>query len=187
MRNANIERNTAETRISLSYSGSTAEAYAKKYNRTFVDITNCTHEVTAVRGAIAPACGRTGYSGDTYCAYCAEFLSAGEILENHGDYHYEGGNECEDSYIVYECELCGYKGKVVDKKGLGHLDEDFDGNCDYCGDFSDRARACSCKACKYHKGELNFIQELFTSIQLFFWKLFRIKEVCDCGITHWNR
>jgi len=170
------------------YSGSTAEAYAKKYDRDFVDITNCGHEVTAVRGSVLPTCERSGYTGDTYCAYCAEFLEAGKITKAHGDdYYYEDGSECEDAYFVCECSLCGYKDKEVYVKGLGHLDEDFDGNCDYCGDFSDRARACSCKACKYHKGELNFIQELFTSIQLFFWKLFRIKEVCDCGITHWNR
>lgn len=170
------------------YSGSTAEAYAKKYDRTFVDITNCTHEVTAIRGYIEPTCEKTGYSGDTYCAYCAELLSVGTNTESHNfDYHYEGGNECDNTYEVRECVICGYSDKVVIEQALGHDDEDFDGHCDYCGSFSDRARACSCKACKYHKSEMNLIQELFMSIQLFFWRLFRIKEVCDCGITHWNR
>lgn len=174
------------------YKGSTAEAYAKKYNRTFIDITNCTHEVTVQRGVIESTCERTGYTGDTYCAYCGQLISIGSKSDLHNleMTHTESYNsDCYDTLAVYECKNCDYTTKKVYISGTGHTDIDFDGCCDNCGDYTEKALSCACKVCRMHTNhEDNFFEELIPTIIVFFWRLFRVKEFCtNCGLRHWNR
>ena len=178
--------------IICGYKGSTAEAYAKKYNRTFVDITNCAHEVKVQRGAIRSNCERSGYSGDTYCGHCGDFISSGNVTPAH--YLFPSisttNYPCEDTMVSYVCGYCDYETEeMVYEPGTGHIDEEFDGRCDYCWDFTDKALACTCKVCRMHvREDDSFFQQIIPIIIVSIWRLFRIKEFCDnCGLQHWNR
>ena len=62
------------------YSGSTAEAYAKKYGRQFIDIENCDHSATCKMGVIEVNCRVDGRTGDTHCQYCGILLSKGQTI-----------------------------------------------------------------------------------------------------------
>lgn len=174
------------------YKGSTAEAYAKKYDRTFIDIENCTHDLTVKRGVISSTCDRTGYTGDTYCAYCGQFISTGSKTDIHNLYfsHTESYNgDCYDTLAVYECMYCDYSITEIYTPGTGHIDEDFDGRCDKCYDFTDKAKACTCKVCRMHVSiDDDYFKHIIPIIIVSIWRLFRIKEFCaDCGLQHWNR
>lgn len=60
-----------------------------------------------------------------------------------------------------------------------HIDSDKDGYCDYCDLQMNPADNCSCIC---HKGGfMGFVYKIFR----FFWKLFGIKQTCDCGASHW--
>ena len=74
------------------------------------------------------------------------------------------------------CENCSYKSWVVLPK-LEHEDNNRDGKCDLCG--ADLTENCSCNC---HK---DGIMSIIYKIMRFFWKLFGMKKVCDCGVAHY--
>lgn len=82
-------------------------------------------------------------------------------------------------YTVYRCE-CGdsYNGDYLPQKG--HTDKaPFDGYCDDCGEETEAVESCSCNC---HKSG---IVAFFWNIILFFQKLFRTNQTCDCGMAHY--
>ncbi len=96
------------------YPDSTAEAYAKKYNRKFVDISNCTHELTCRRGIMEPTCENKGYAGDIYCQYCGQFMSEGNSVElkEHSFSEWETAivsNCTEDGLETRKCTVCSFE------------------------------------------------------------------------------
>ena len=54
-------------------SGSTAEAYANKYERTFK--TTCSHSNTTAHGKVTATCSAPGYTAGTYCNDCKTWIS----------------------------------------------------------------------------------------------------------------
>ncbi len=97
------------------YTGSTAEAYAQKYNRKFVAIDDCKHEKTCLNAKIDPTCGSKGYSGDLHCQYCGVFLEEGEMLDklpNHsfGEPEIKTYPTCtKKGTAKFTCKDCGYE------------------------------------------------------------------------------
>lgn len=99
----------SEKLVIHGYKGSTAEAYAKKFGFKFVLI--CDHEDTEIINATVADCENDGYTGDTYCFYCEDIVSYGEIIPSQGHNYIE--NIIIDATYTQEglkntvCENCG--------------------------------------------------------------------------------
>lgn len=111
--------------VICGYPGSTAEAYAKKYNRTFIDITNCQHQKTCQRGYFEPTCIYDGYTGDTYCQYCGEFISKGTVIpqidHSYTEWKITQQADCTtDGIRTRSCEECELKETEIYQKANGH-------------------------------------------------------------------
>ena len=108
------------------YKGSTAEAYANKYNRKFVAIDECTHEQTSLNAHIAATCASDGFSGDVYCQYCGKFLEEGTILPKTDEHDFEKketltNSTCNKSGTAkYVCKTCGKEEIMPEGEPLEH-------------------------------------------------------------------
>lgn len=97
------------------YTGSTAQAYAEKYNRKFVAIDYCKHEKTCFNAKIEPTCESKGYSGDLHCQYCGVLLEEGKMVDklsehNYGEAEVKTYPTCtERGTAKYTCKDCGYE------------------------------------------------------------------------------
>ncbi len=87
----------------------------------------------------------------------------------------------EDGYTAhYYCTECGTdQGKNV-IAATGHKDENNDGKCDGCETPVGESRDCRCICHKQH-----WFMRFIYKIVRFFWKLFKIGKVCDCGFVHY--
>lgn len=136
------------------YKGSTAEAYAKKYNRKFVAIDDCKHETTCRNAVLEATCGYEGYTGDLYCQYCGELLENGKLTDKTENHNF--GEPKQLTYATctewgtaeYTCKDCGTT-KVMDyEEPTGHTyiyNYSFDADCIYDGYV---ASYCYCGAYK---------------------------------------
>lgn len=83
--------------------------------------------------------------------------------------------------VIYctECDnLISSKKIVIEKKP--HEDKNDDGKCDICGAGVEAVDDCLC-----HEASKNAFYNFIYKIFRFFWKLFKIKRVCECGIYHY--
>ncbi len=89
---------------------------------------------------------------------------------------------CTDKgYTIYKCTGCSYSytGDYLD--AVGHSDGNADGICDTCGNEIPEEPAKEC-TCMCHKtGFMGFIYKIVK----FFWKLFKMNPVCECGVAHY--
>ena len=78
------------------------------------------------------------------------------------------------------CSVCGEVLTAQEEiPALGHTDTNADGKCDNCGEIMEAVKTCTCNC---HKtGFAGFIYK----ITRIFWKLFRIKQTCACGMAHY--
>ncbi len=86
------------------------------------------------------------------------------ILEGYSDYYY--------------CTSCGEEtdAEVLPKKG--HVDNNNDGKCDYCG-AGEATITCGCMC--HEKGIMRVLYQIFR----FFWMISGRSQVCGCGINHY--
>ncbi len=134
------------------YKGSTAEAYAIKYDRTFVDISECQHEKTCPNFTIEPTCGKDGYSGDVYCQYCGEYIKEGEVLPATGEHKFSSPETVkwptctEPGEKKVTCSTCGYS-ETRETEPYGHdfiiKISSFDGTCTEDGYVIKKCIMCS--------------------------------------------
>ncbi len=120
------------------YKGSTAEAYAIKYDRNFVDISECQHEKTCPSFTIEPTCGKDGYSGDVYCQYCGEYIKEGEVIPATGEHEFSSPERIKDPTCTepgeekVKCSQCGYtETRKIEPNGHDFIIRisSFDGTC----------------------------------------------------------
>lgn len=92
------------------------------------------------------------------------------------------GTPAVDGKYIYECTRCGLTKEAVKS---AHPDENNDFYCDVCGAYvgtSDATEDSSCKCdCHVQVGLIAW----FYKIKLFFWKLFGVSRICDCGAMHY--
>ena len=78
------------------------------------------------------------------------------------------------------CLNCGIRVEAEVIPALGHKANKY-GQCERCDSLmSEDGNVCTCMC---HK--TSFFGKLIYKIVNFFWKLFKIKPVCDCGATHY--
>lgn len=83
----------------------------------------------------------------------------------------------DDGLVMYECS-CG-ESYTEGIPAHGHSDANGDGYCDYCDENLTGDKDCSCNC---HKTGL---MSIIWKILRFFYKLFKINPVCECGISHY--
>ena len=88
----------------------------------------------------------------------------------------------KDGYSDYTiCLVCNALSESETIPATGHVDKDEDGNCDKCRSLMSPEGHCSC----FCHGESSLEQFIY-KIAKFFWKLFKMNEICECGATkHW--
>ncbi len=76
---------------------------------------------TEIKNAVAPTINNSGYSGDTYCLGCGEFVQEGEFLDKLDHNHaMQKTNEIEETCTIsgnieyYTCSVCGKIYKDID-------------------------------------------------------------------------
>lgn len=131
---------------------------------------------------IEPTCIKTGRESGTVCNDCGDTLSGLNEIPTipHNPYTvvWEKRPTCtENGYFVRYCnrdENCTYSEYGGDSEPLGHNFARRDPACRRGCGF-----VCSCRC---HK------EDFLWKIIQFFYKLFRIKEHCECGYyrTHWE-
>ena len=109
------------------YKGSTAEAYANKYERKFVAIDDCKHEQTCRNAEISATCASEGFSGDLHCQYCGELLEEGKRLPKTDNHDFEKKETLVSPSCTkagtgkYVCKTCGKEEIMPVGKPHGHL------------------------------------------------------------------
>lgn len=145
------------------YKGSTAEAYANKYNRKFVAIDECTHEQTSLNAHIAATCASEGFSGDVYCQYCGKFLEEGTILPKTDEHDFEKKEtltypKCTKSGTAkYVCKTCGKEEIMPEGEPHGHsfyVFSNYGASCTKDG--------CKRSMCMYCRETINEVTEKAT-------------------------
>ena len=128
------------------------------------------HKEVKIEGSPA-TCTESGLTDGVKCSVCGEIIKAQEEIPALG---HEDGDE--DGI----CDICGEEIKPdADCDKNGHIDSDNDGVCDNCGDVMPEVKNCKCICHK--KGFAGFIYKIIRLL----WRLFGMKKVCDCGLSHY--
>ncbi len=141
--------------------------------------------------AVVASCSGTGLTEGKHCSACGTVIIEQSIISatGHKFSNYKSNNDaaCEsDGTKTAFCDNgCGVKDTVIDKgSAIGHK-YGKDGICISCSDYNksydENIKTDNC-SCNCHKnGFMSFIWKIL----LFFYKLFKINPVCDCGIAHY--
>ena len=162
------------------YCGSTAQAYAEKYDRNFVAMHDYTSEITTpathlTEGVMTYTCA----CGDTYTETIAK------TTEHTYNTVVTAPNCTEKGYTTYTCE-CGdtYVADYVDATGHNYVNSE----CAGCGDIkevvADKSENTDC-SCSCHSN--NPFTKVIYKFIIVLCKLLRLnhRQICGCGIAHW--
>lgn len=164
------------------YKGSTAEAYAKQYGFTIKYI--CDEHIEQTVCGYAADCENEGLTDGVNCVECGETLVAQQVIPAKGHSHnavVTAPTCIAKGYTTYTCS-CGdtYKSDYVAK--ADHVDMNGDNCCELCGaDLQPEDNTPSCSHICHKDGILG----IFWKIMQFFWKLFGMNPVCECGKAHY--
>ena len=122
-------------------------------------------------------CSKAG-SKSHHCSRCDE-KSDVTVINKLAHSYKESVQEAtctKDGKKTYNCSSCGDSySEVIAAKG--HVDQNGDGKCDNCDYIYDNTCDHMC-----HKSGFNgFIWKIVR----FFWKLFKMNPVCECGVAHY--
>lgn len=138
-------------------------------------IANKGHKYTSIK--TNPTCSTNGYTTYT-CENCKRsyrdnvISSLGHSL---GDFEIIKEASCiQNGLEVASCSNCEYS-ETKEIEAYGHK---FDkGVCTECGDKQNENCSCNC-----HK---TGIMSIIWKIIRFFWKLFKMNPICECGVAHY--
>lgn len=100
----------SDSTVIRGYRNSTAEAYAKENEITFIPLDACTHENITVENSLSATCTTEGYSGDKICTDCGETVEVGTVIEKsaHSYTTVVTAPTCTSGgYTTYTCSACG--------------------------------------------------------------------------------
>ncbi len=143
---------------------------------------------TEIRNAKSATCSAEGYTGDTYCKGCGVKTKSGtSIAKTPHNYTVEiiKAPTCiEKGMNYYTCSCGSSYVKYTDE--TDHTYES-DGICTECGDYNksyDKENSGSSADCSCNCHKTGFAG-LIWKILNFFYKLFKINPVCECGVAHY--
>lgn len=129
----------------------------------------------------APTCTEKGYT--TYiCSVCGDTYTANEkasLGHNMSEIITIVAPSCEnEGQDMIKCSRCDYS-EIHQTEAMGHYDNDGNNACDDCGKELSASSKCSCNC---HKtGFMGIIWKILK----FFYKLFKINPICECGVAHY--
>ena len=143
---------------------------------------------TEVKNAKAATCTAEGYTGDTYCKGCGVKTKSGSaIAKTAHTYTVEviKAPTCIEKGMNYYTCACGssytqYTDETEHTYGS-------DGTCTECGAYNksyDKESSSSSDNCTCNCHKTGFAG-LIWKILNFFYKLFKINPICDCGSAHY--
>lgn len=143
----------------------------------------------------APTCTEIGWEAYEYCTAC-DYTTYVEIPAGHKEEAVKGyAATCESTGLTdgVKCSVCGEMLTAQETIGkLSHKDEDGDYKCDYgCGHEFEKpaepeAPEDPSADCDHLCHSNNwFIKNIIWKIVRFFWKLFKMNPVCECGAAHY--
>lgn len=150
--------------------------------RLVTSIDSTGHTDTKFINVTEASCTKEGYTGDTYCNVCNTMVVNGESINKiaHTYSSTVTAPTCTaKGYTTHTCSNCGDSYTDAEKAVLGHKDDNNDGSCDNCGTKHSPSSKCSCMCHK--SGFMGFVWKIVR----FFWKLFKMNPVCDCGVAHY--
>jgi len=126
-----------------------------------------------------PSCKTTG-SAHIECTVCHEKLQTKVLQKTDHQYKITVINPtCTvDGYTSHTCSVCLYSYQDNKVNATGHKDVDLNNICDFCGDVLGET-SCSCMC--HSSG----IKQVIWKILQVFYKIFGMKQQCDCGISHY--
>lgn len=139
---------------------------------------------------IAPDCEAAGsYESVVYCDLCGGEISRETITvsaKGHTKVTVPGkAATCKETGLTdgVKCSVCGKiltAQKTIAK--ADHKDKNGDYKCDYgCGHEFERPTPDKCDHMCHQSGFMGFIWKIVQ----FFWKLFKMNPVCECGAAHY--
>ena len=155
-----------------------------------VDALAHTPLAAVVENRVAPKCEVAGsYDSVVYCDACGEELSRETVTVGalgHTEETVAGkAPTCTETGLTdgTKCSVCGETVKAQTAvSALGHKDANKDYKCDYgCGHEFERPTPDTCTHMCHQSGFNGFIWKLVQ----FFWKLFKMNPVCECGAAHY--
>ncbi len=125
----------------------------------------------------APTCTSKGYTTHT-CAVCGYTYTSDEtaMLEHSYSSVVAPATCTEKGYTTYTCAVCSHSYTGDETPAVGHTYND-KGVCEKCG----KSRVDNCSHMCHKSGFISFIWKIVR----FFWKLFKMNPVCECGVKHW--
>ena len=135
-----------------------------------------------------PTCNENGYTTYT-CSACGDTY-IDDYVDATG---HTSANAVEENYVAPTCTLNGSKDVVVycsvcnteisrtteTIEMLGHADNDYDDNCDECGEQLEYIVLCD------HNCHKEGISGFFWRIINIFNMLFGLNKYCECGVAHY--
>ncbi|MBR2417953.1 MAG: leucine-rich repeat protein [Clostridia bacterium] len=139
---------------------------------------------------VAPTCEAAGsYDSVVYCDLCGEEISRETVTvsaKGHSKVTVPGkAATCKATGLTdgVKCSVCGKiltAQKTIAK--ADHKDKNGDYKCDYgCGHEFERPTPDKCDHMCHQSGFMGFIWKIVQ----FFWKLFKMNPVCECGAAHY--
>ena len=166
----------------LGHTGGTAnckdKAVCTRCNTAYGDFDKNNHKNIVTDKAVSASCSATGLTEGSHCDACGKGIKAQSTIAKlpHKEVAIPGkAATCKETGLTdgMKCSVCGEI--TVAQTIIKKLDHNYvDGTCKKCGD----SKAANCSH-MCHKN--NFIWKILR----FFFKLFKIQPVCECGVKHY--
>lgn len=137
------------------------------------------HKSIVTDKAVAATCTAIGLTEGSHCDACGEIIekqiATDKLAHNMSEFIVVTKPGCTNAGAEKStCSACGYS----ESKSVPATDHNYEnGVCENCGD----SKAANCSHMCHKKGFMGFIWKLLR----FFFKLFKIQPVCDCGVKHY--
>ena len=162
------------------YTDSFAHSWCVENSHAFV-LLDESHKHSYTKATTEATCLTSGYT--TYTCECGDSYISDEVgALGHNMKAYEMILEpscVEEGLEQSKCSRCDYTEIRSINPTENHLDNNGDGYCDLCDVNLDSSVNCDCMC---HKtGIMNIIWKILK----FFYKLFKINPICECGAAHY--
>ena len=176
-----IANNSFDAKVVVyCYTDSSAHLWCVENSHAFV-LLDESHKHSYTKATTEATCLTSGYT--TYTCECGDSYISDEVgALGHNMKAYEMILEpscVEEGLEQSKCSRCDYTEIRPINPTENHLDDNGDGYCDLCDMNLDSSVNCDCMC---HKtGIMNIIWKILK----FFYKLFKINPICECGVEHY--
>lgn len=178
--NYEIEKIENATCTSAEYTTYTCDGCNATYTEKTAEAND--HDIV-IDKAVPATCTSTGLTQGEHCKNCGYTVAQEVTPKLNHDIVIDKAvpATCTSAGLTQgeHCKNCGYIVRQEVIEAIGHIDNDNNGKCDFCGE-NIGTNSCS-HICHKNDGFSAFIYKIL----LFFWKLFNTNRYCECGVAHY--